>query len=87
MGTQVKPYQIEGFYYIAGKPYKAESDNISEFTVSWLINASVIKATRVTDTIYEGIDFTVNYITGTVTLINNPLSKYESIFFIYTYPA
>jgi len=86
MGTQIKPYQIEGFYYIAGKPYIAASDNISVFTVPWLINASVIKATRI-DVINEGTDFTVDYTTGKVTLLHNPLQTYESIFFIYTYPA
>jgi len=87
MGTQIKPYQIEGFYYISGKNYKALTDNISNFTVSWLINGTVIKATRGTDVIFEGVDFSVDYLTGTVTMLKVPLGIYENVFFIYTYPA
>ena len=87
MGTKIKPYQIEGFYYISGKNYKALTDGQSDFTVSWLIGGTVIKATRGTDVIIEGIDFSVDNLTGKVTMLKSPLGIYENIFFIYTFPA
>lgn len=87
MGTKVMPYQIEGFYYITGKQYIVASNNVNNFTVSWLFTASVIKATLNGEVIIEGVDFSVDNTIGKVTMLKSNLSLNDNLFFIYTYPA